>query len=153
MTEDIAVNRKALHSFKILDRYEAGIELKGTEVKAIRDGLANIHNAFARIEGGQMFAFDIDIQPYSRAGYSHHESKCARRLLLHRQEIEKLAAQTQIKGHTLVVLRMYWKEARVKLELGLASGKEHRDQRSDLKAKAVEREMAREKASFNRRHL
>jgi SsrA-binding protein len=152
MSEDISVNRKALHGFKILDRYEAGIELKGTEVKAIREGLANIQNAFARVESGQVFAYDVDIQPYARSGYCHHEPKAVRRLLLHRSEIAKLRAQTLIKGSTLVVLRMYWKGSRVKLELGLASGKEYRDQRADLKARAVEREMAREKASYNRKH-
>ena len=152
MSGEIAVNRKALHGFKVLDRYEAGIELKGTEVKAIRDGLANIQNAFARVEKGQVFAYDVDIQPYSRAGYSHHDPKAIRRLLLHRSEIGRLRAQTQIKGNTLVVLRMYWKGSRVKVELGLASGKEHRDQRQDLKEKAVQREVAREKARFNRRH-
>ena len=152
MAEDIAVNRKALHRYQILDRYEAGIELKGTEVKAIRDGLANITSAFARVEGRQIFAWDIDIQPYARAGYVQHEPKSARRLLLHRQEIDRLASQSQTKGSTLVVLRLYWKGGRVKVEIGLAKGKEHADQRADLKEKVVKREMAREKARFNRRH-
>ncbi len=149
---DISVNRKALHDFHILERFEAGIELKGTEVKSIRGGLANITNAFARVEKGQVFVYDVDIQPYARASFSQHEPKCARRLLLHRAEIERLVGLTQIKGHTIVALRMYWKDARVKLELGIGKGKEHQDQRADLKERATKREMEREKASFNKRH-
>lgn len=149
---DISVNRKALHDYRILERFEAGIELKGTEVKSIRSGLANITNAFARVERGQVFVHDVDIQPYVRASFTQHEPKCPRRLLLHRGEIERLAGLTKIKGHTIVALRMYWKGARVKLELGIGKGKEHGDQRADLKAKATKREMDREKASFNKRH-
>lgn len=149
---DISVNRKALHDFHILERFEAGIELKGTEVKSIRGGLANITNAFARVEKGQVFVYDVDIQHYARASFSQHEPKCARRLLLHRAEIERLVGLTQIKGHTIVALRMYWKDARVKLELGIGKGKEHQDQRADLKERATKREMEREKASFNKRH-
>ncbi len=149
---DIAVNRKALHTYLVLDRLEAGIELKGTEVKSIRDGLANINNAFARVEGGQIFAYDIDIQPYARAGdYFQHVSKTARRLLLHRQEIDRLSSLSQVKGHTLVVLRLYWKGSRVKVELGVAKGKEHGDQRAVLKERVTKREMDREKANYNRR--
>ncbi len=151
MEADITVNRKALHDYHILDRYEAGMELKGTEVKSIRDGLANMTNAFAKVEGGQLFVYDVDIQPYARASFVQHVPKCPRRLLLHRQEINRIAIQTQIKGHTIVALRMYWKGSRVKLELGLAKGKEGRDQRADLKERVTKREMDRERASFNRR--
>ncbi len=148
---EISVNRKALHEYHILERFEAGIELKGTEVKSIRGGLANLTNAFGRIEGGQVFVYDLDIQPYARASFSQHEPKCPRRLLLHRSEIDRLIGLTQIKGHTIVAMRMYWKDARVKLELGIGKGKEHRDQRADLKARVTKREMDREKASFNKR--
>src|SRR3954470_19084186 len=149
MSADISVNRKALRDYHILERFEAGLELKGTEVKSIRDGLANINNAFARIEAGQAYVYDIDIQPYVRASFEQHESKRIRRLLLHKQEIERLMGQSQIKGHTIVALRLYWKDHRVKLEIGIAKGKESADKRQDLKAKATKRETDREVARFN----
>lgn len=152
MGAEISVNRKALRDYHILERWEAGIELKGTEVKSIRAGFANINNAFARIERGQAFVYDVDIQPYARASHEQHESKRSRRLLLHKGEIEKLQALTQIKGHTIVATRMYWKDARVKLELGLAKGKESHDKREDLKERANKRESDREVARFNKRH-
>jgi len=152
MSAEISVNRKALRDYHILERFEAGLELKGTEVKSIRAGLANINNAFARIEGGQAFIYDVDIQPYARASFEQHEPKRVRRLLLHRQEIDRLFGQTQIKGHTLVALRMYWKDARVKIEIGVGKGKEAADKRQDLKERATKRETDREVARFNKRH-
>jgi SsrA-binding protein len=152
MSAEISVNRKALRDYHILERFEAGLELKGTEVKSIRAGLANINNAFARIEGGQAFVYDVDIQPYVRASFEQHEPKRGRRLLLHKQEIDRLFGQTQIKGHTLVALRMYWKDARVKIEIGVAKGKEAADKRQDLKEKVAKRETDREIARFNKRH-
>jgi len=152
MSSEISVNRKALHDYHILERLEAGVELKGTEVKSIRGGLANVNNAFARVENGQVFLHDVDIQPYIRASHEQHDSKRTRRLLLHRSEIERLKSLTQIKGHTLVALRMYWKDARVKIEIGVGKGKEAGDKRADLKAKASKREADREAARFNKRH-
>jgi SsrA-binding protein len=152
MTAEISVNRKALHDYHILERFEAGMELKGTEVKSIRAGHANINNAFARVENGQVFVYDVDIQPYARASFEQHEPKRGRRLLLHKQEIDRLFGQTQIKGHTLVALRMYWKDARVKIEIGVGKGKESVDKRQDLKDKATKRETDREVARFNKRH-
>lgn len=152
MSADISVNRKALRDYHILERFEAGLELKGTEVKSIRDGLANINNAFARIEAGQAYVYDIDIQPYVRASFEQHESKRIRRLLLHKTEIDRLFGQSQIKGHTIVALRLYWKDHRVKIEVGIAKGKESVDKRQDLKAKATKRETDREVARFNKKH-
>ncbi len=152
MSAEISVNRKALRDYHILERFEAGIELKGTEVKSIRGGLANINNAFARIENGQAFVYDVDIQPYVRASFEQHTPKRSRRLLLHKQEINRLFGLTQIKGHTLVALRMYWKDSRVKVEIGVAKGKEAVDKRHDLKEKATKRETDREVARFNKRH-
>jgi SsrA-binding protein len=152
MSADISVNRKALREYHILERMEAGIELKGTEVKSIRAGLANVNNAFARIEGGQIFVYDVDIQPYVRASHTQHESKRFRRLLLHRNEIDRLYGLTQIKGHTIIALRMYWKDARVKIELGVGKGKESVDKRADLKERASKRETDREVSRFNRKH-
>ncbi|HWL51155.1 MAG TPA: SsrA-binding protein SmpB [Chthoniobacteraceae bacterium] len=148
----ISVNRRATHDFHILERFEAGIELKGTEVKSIRAGHANLNQAFARVERGQVFLYDSDIQPYIRASFEQHESKRPRRLLLHKQEIAKLEEATTVAGHTLVGLRMYWKESRVKVEIGIAKGKVARDKREDLKKAAISREMDREKARFNRKH-
>jgi len=149
---DIATNRKALHDYHILERYEAGIELKGTEVKSIRAGFANLTNAFARIENAQAFLYGCDIQPYERASHEQHEPKRNRRLLLHKQEINKLFGQSSIKGHTIVALRMYWKNGRVKVELGVGKGKESRDKRTDLKKRVEQRETAREISRFNRKH-
>ena len=151
--ENISLNRKALHNFHILEHFEAGIELKGTEVKSIRDGLSNLNNAFARVEGGQVFVYDLDIQPYARAdGFTQHQPKVPRRLLLHRREIDRLLEQSTIKGHTIVALRLYWKGSRVKVELGIAKGKDGRDQRADLKERVSKREMDRERLNFNRRN-
>lgn len=149
---DISVNRKALREYHILERFEAGLELKGTEVKSIRGGFANINGAYAKVEKGQVFAYDVDVQPYVRASFAQHEPKRQRRLLLHKSEIERLFGLTQIRGNTLVVLRMYWKDARVKLELGVAKGKEDTDKRQDLKDKAEKRESDREVARFNKKH-
>lgn len=152
MSDEISVNRRAHHDYHILERFEAGVELKGTEVKSIRGGYANLNQAFARVENRQVFLYDSDIQPYVRASFEQHVAKRPRKLLLHRSEIAKLFEATAVAGHTLVALRMYWKNGRVKVEIGVAKGKEARDKREDLKIRAVEREMDREKASFNRKH-
>jgi SsrA-binding protein len=152
MPGDISVNRKALRDYFVLERIEAGLELRGTEVKSIRAGFVNVNNAFARIEGDQAFLYDADIQPYSKASHTQHEAKARRRLLLHKKEIQHLQAATQIKGQTLVALRMYWKGHRVKVELALGKGKEKFDQRADIKERTEKREAAREAARFNQRH-
>lgn len=148
---DIITNRKALHDYHIIERVEAGVELKGTEVKSIRAGLANLSNAFARVENAEVFLYDADIQPYARASHEQHESKRVRRLLLHKKEIAKLFGLCSVKGHTLVALRLYWKNGRVKLELGVGKGKEARDKRQDLKKRASQRETEREVSRFNRK--
>ena len=152
MSADISVNRKALRDYHILERFEAGVELRGTEVKSIRAGFANLNNAFARVEREEAFLYDADVQPYAKASFEQHEPKRRRKLLLHRKEIERLLEQTQIKGHSIIALRMYWKGPRVKVELGIGKGKEKADQRADLKARATKREVEREVSSFNKRH-
>lgn len=152
MSADISVNRKALRDYHILDRIEAGIELRGSEVKAIRAGLANVNNAFARVDDNQVWIHDVDIQPYAMASHEQHEPKRTRRLLLHRQEIDRLLGKTRIEGFTLVALRMYWKGAHVKVEIGLGKGKHAGDKRQDLKEKAEKREADRVTAGFNKRH-
>ena len=148
---DISINRRALRDYHILDRIEAGVELKGTEVKSIRAGHCNLSGAFARIENGQMWLYDVDIQPYDKASHENHEAKRARRLLLHRSEIDRLFGKTQIKGLALIGLRLYWKDSTVKVEIGIGEGKEQRDQRADLKQKQVKRETDRAVANFNRK--
>ena len=106
MASESITNRKALRDYRILDRYEAGIELKGSEVKSIRGGKANISDAFARIENGEAFLYNADIQPYERASHEIPPAKRVRKLLLHRQEIDKLYGETQVKGRALVVLKL-----------------------------------------------
>lgn len=151
MDADISVNRKASHEYHILDRFEAGIELKGTEVKSIRAGLANVGNAFARIEDGQVWLYDLDIQAYEKASFEQHVPKRRRRLLLHRQEIDKLFGKVQVQGLSLVALRLYWKGARVKVELGVGKGKLAHDKRDAIKAKVEKREADRVMSDFNKR--
>jgi SsrA-binding protein len=151
MSADIVSNRKAFHNYQILDKIEAGIELLGTEIKSIRAGLANLNNAFARVENGEVFLYDADIQPYERASHTQHEPKRTRKLLLHKHEIGKLFSATAVQGQALVALRLYWKNSRVKVELGIGRGKSTVDKRHDLKEKAIKRETDRTMASFNRR--
>src|SRR5207237_10516370 len=127
------INRKELRDYDILERDEAGIALKGTEVKSIRAGKSNISDAFARIEHGEAFLYNADIQPYERASHEIPAAKRVRKLLLHRHEIDKLYGESQVKGRTLVVLKLYWKNGRLKAELGVGHGKEARDKRADLK--------------------
>jgi SsrA-binding protein len=150
MSADIVTNRRAFHNYQILDKIEAGIELQGTEVKSIRAGLANLNNAFARVENNEVYLYDADIQPYERASHIQHEPKRRRKLLLHRAEIAKLFSASAVQGQTLVALRLYWKNRRVKVELGLGRGKTGIDKRHDLKEKATKREIDRAMAAFNR---
>jgi SsrA-binding protein len=152
MSDEIATNRKALRDYHILERYEAGVELRGSEVKSIRLGKLNISDAFARVERGQIWLYNMDIQTYEKAnGWSQHEPRRTRRLLLHKREILKLFVLTQQKGNSLPVLQAYWKNGKVKMEIGVGKGKTKGDQREDLKEKAVKREAQRVVASFNQR--
>lgn len=150
MSSDISRNRKALRDFHITERFEAGIELRGTEVKSIRAGLSNLNNAYARIEGGDAVLHDLDIQPYEKASHEQHEPKRRRRLLLHRREIDKLFGLTTREGFTLVAIRLYWKGPRVKVELGVGKGKQARDKRDDLKERTARREAEREVTRFHK---
>ena len=152
MAAESIINRKALRDYRILERYEAGIALKGTEVKSIRAGKSNISDAFARIDHGEAFLYNADIQPYERASHEIPAAKRVRKLLLHRHELEKLYGETQVKGRALVVLKFYWKNGKVKAELGVGVGKLAHDKRADLKKRAVDRETAREVARFHRKH-
>lgn len=152
MSGDVANNKRANREFHITDKFEAGLVLKGTEVKSIRDGKVNIRDAFARLDRNELWLYGCDIQPWQTAGsYFQHEAKRPRKLLVHKGEILKLSQATLQKGFTIVCLRLYFKGRRVKVELGLAKGKSHSDQRHDLKKKTELREAQREVARFNKR--
>ena len=137
---NIAENRKAYHDFHLLETFEAGVALLGTEVKAIREGRVNLRDSFARIENGEVFLYNVNISPYSHRGYADHEPLRPRKLLLHRDEIRKLIGKTVEKGMTLVPVRMYFKKGRVKLAIGLAKGKKTHDKRETLKRRDADRE-------------
>ena len=150
MSRDIARNRKALHEFQIVEKFEAGIELKGTEVKSIRDGHVNLRDAFAQVQGDQLFLLGCDIKPYDSASHEQHLPRRMRRLLMHRREIDRIAVKLNEKGLSMPALRMYWKDRKVKVELGLGRGKAHYDKRETLKKKVQDREARREMARFNK---
>jgi SsrA-binding protein len=137
---NIAENRKAFHDFHILDTYEAGIVLLGTEVKSIREGRVNLRDSFARVEKGEIWLCNVNISPYSHRGYADHEPLRQRKLLMHRDEIRKLIGRTVEKGMTLVPVRMYFKSGRVKVAIGLAKGKKEYDKRETIKRREIDRE-------------
>ncbi len=147
---DIASNRKARRDYHISDKYEAGIELKGSEVKSIRAGRINISESYARVDKGQLWLYNCDIRPYEQASHEFHVPLRNRRLLLHKREIRRLAAVTEQQGLTLVPLRLYWKNGKVKVEIGVGKGKDQRDKRQDLKERAHHREVERELARLHR---
>ncbi len=147
---DIATNRKAHRDYHITEKIEAGIELRGTEVKSIRLGHVNLADAFARVERGQMWLHNCHIQAYEMASHVSHESRRKRRLLLHKKQIRKLQASNEQKGTSILGLRLYWKNGKVKVELGVGKGKNQRDQREDLKKRVQDREAERAMARFNK---
>jgi SsrA-binding protein len=137
---NIAENRKAFHDFHLLETFEAGLVLLGTEVKAIREGRVNLRDSFARVEDGEVFLYNVNISPYSHRGYAEHEPLRRRKLLLHRDEIRKLIGKTVEKGMTLVPVRLYFKNGRVKVAVSLAKGKKEYDKRETIKRREVDRE-------------
>jgi SsrA-binding protein len=136
----IAENRKAFHDYHLLETFEAGIALLGTEVKAIREGRVNLRDSFARLEDGEVFLYNVNISPYSHRGYADHEPLRRRKLLLHREEIRKLIGKTVEKGMTLVPVRFYYKNGRVKVAISLAKGKKEYDKRETIKRREADRE-------------
>jgi len=136
----IAENRKAAHDYHLLETFEAGVVLLGTEVKAIREGRVNLRDSFARVEDGEAFIYNMNISPYSHRGYAEHEPLRRRKLLLHRDEIRKLIGKTVEKGMTLVPVRMYFKNGRVKVAVSLAKGKKEYDKRETIKRREADRE-------------
>jgi SsrA-binding protein len=137
---NIAENRKAYHDFHLLESFEAGIVLLGTEVKAIREGRVNLRDSFARVEDGEVFLYNVNISPYSHRGYADHEPLRRRKLLLHRDEIRKLIGKTVEKGMTLVPVRLYFKNGRVKVAVSLAKGKKDYDKRETIRRREADRE-------------
>ena len=129
----IADNRKALHDYAVLDTYEAGVALLGTEVKSIREGSVNLRDSYARIDRGEVWLLNVHIGPYSHTGYATHEDRRQRKLLLHAHEIRKLTGRVAEKGLTLVPLQMYFKNGRVKVALALVKGKQEHDKRATMK--------------------
>jgi len=136
----IAENRKAFHDFHLLDTFEAGLVLLGTEVKAIREGRVNLRDSFARVEDGEVFIYNVQISPYSHRGYADHEPLRRRKLLLHRSEIRKLIGKTVEKGMTLVPTKLYFKDGRVKVAVSIAKGKKDYDKRETIKKRETDRE-------------
>jgi len=137
---NIAENRKAFHDFHLLETFEAGVALLGTEVKAIREGRVNLRDSFARVEDGEVYLYNVNISPYSHRGYADHEPLRKRKLLLHRTEIRKLIGKTVEKGMTLVPVRLYFKDGRVKVAVSLAKGKKDYDKRETIKRRDADRE-------------
>jgi SsrA-binding protein len=142
-SKPLATNRKAWHEYFIEERYEAGISLTGTEVKALREGRANLQDSFARIEDNEVILRQCHISPYSHGGRENHDPLRPRKLLLRREEINRLIGRLQQRGLTLVPLQFYLKRGRIKVELGLARGKQRGDKRETLRRKVAEREVER----------
>jgi SsrA-binding protein len=137
---NIAENRKAFHDYHLLETFEAGVVLLGTEVKAIREGRINLRDSFARVEDGEVFIYNVHISPYSHRGYADHEPLRRRKLLLHRSEIRKLIGKTVEKGMTLVPTKLYFKDGRVKVAVSIAKGKKDYDKRETIKKRETDRE-------------
>jgi SsrA-binding protein len=147
---DIATNRKASHKYEFVEKFEAGIQLQGSEVKSMRDGGVQIADAYATISDEEVWLHGVHIAPYAPAALDNHEPDRPRKLLLHRYEIERLIGRLQRKGFTLVPTRLYFKEGRAKVELAVARGKEQRDRRREIRDRDVAREIERELAQRNR---
>ena len=148
--KQIAQNRKAFHDYFVLDRYEAGIELFGTEVKSIRAGTVNLKDSFCTIKGGEIFARGVHVSPYEKGNIFNRDPMRPKRLLMHKQEIRRLNARVMQDGIALVPLSLYFKDGRVKLELGVCKGKKLHDKRDSIAARDAKREMDRAMKERNR---
>jgi SsrA-binding protein len=138
----ICNNKKAFHNYFIEEKFEAGMVLKGTEVKSLRQGKANLNDSFAQVRNGEAFLNNLHISPYDFGNRENHDPDRVRKLLLHRKEIDKLHGKVREQGYSLVPLRLYFKNGLVKVEMGLAKGKKLFDKREDLKKKEMGRDMA-----------
>jgi SsrA-binding protein len=141
---DVATNRRARHRYQILDTYECGIELLGTEVKALREGGAQLNDSYAVIERGEVWLRNAHIPPYPPAAAQNHDPERPRKLLLHRHEIERLVGRSERRGLTLIPTRIYFRGPFAKVELALARGKEQRDRRREIRDRDIQREIERE---------
>ncbi len=141
---DVATNRRARHKFKFLEQMEAGIQLQGSEVKSLREGKAQLADSYAIVDKGEVWLRGAHIPPYEPAAGQNHDPDRPRKLLLHRREIERLVGKTAEKGLTLVATRIYFKGAHAKVELALATGKEGRDKRREIRDRDVQREVERD---------
>ena len=142
-TEPIARNKRARHEYHILETWEAGLALTGTEVKALRQGKANLTDAFGVVKDGEVYLLNLHISPYEQGNIFNHEPTRTRKLLLHRREIRRMIGAVERQGLTLVPLELYFRRGRAKVALALAKGKQAHDKRDDLRKKDDEREMAR----------
>ncbi len=140
----VAQNRRARHDFDVLETLECGIALKGSEVKSIRDGKLQLRDAYARVDGREVWLHGVHVSPYAMAtGFGSHDPERVRKLLLHRREIASLIGKVREKGQTLVPTRLYFKDGKVKVELALARGKEKGDKRRDIAEREAKRQMER----------
>lgn len=146
----VSRNKRAFHEYHISDTLECGIVLTGTEVKSLREGSCSLEDAYAKIEGGEVWLIGSDIPEYSMGNRLNHKPKRPRKLLLHRREIGKFAGKASQRGYTLVPLRLYFKNGRAKVELAVARGKQQHDKRQDLKKADADREIRRAMAKKNR---
>ncbi len=142
-SRDVATNRQASHRYELLERWEAGIALQGTEVKALRDGKAQIKDGYASVRDGEVWLHNVHIPPYGPASRENHEPERPRKLLLHRREIDRLIGKTREKGFTLVPTRLYFRDGRAKVEIALGRGKDVGDKRQSIKEREMKREMER----------
>jgi len=140
---DIATNRQASYRYDLLERWESGIQLQGSEVKSLREGRVQLKDAYATVREGEVWLHNVHISPYAPAARENHEPERPRKLLMHKREIERLIGKTQEKGLTLVPTRVYFKGRNAKVEIALAKGKDVRDRRRDLKAREQKREIER----------
>ncbi|MEU3046068.1 MULTISPECIES: SsrA-binding protein SmpB [unclassified Streptomyces] len=136
----IAQNKKARHDYHVLDTYECGLVLTGTEVKSLRQGRASLADGFVQIDGGEAWLHNVHVPEYSQGTWTNHSARRRRKLLLHREEIDKLESKSQETGHTIVPLALYFKDGRAKVEIALAKGKKEYDKRQTLREKQDRRE-------------
>jgi len=142
-SRDVATNRQASHRYNLLEKWEAGLVLQGTEVKALRDGKAQIKDGYASVRDGEVWLHNVHIPPYGPASRENHEPERPRKLLMHKREIERLIGRTREKGLTLVPTRLYFRDGRAKIEIALARGKDVGDKRQAIKEREMKREMER----------
>ena len=144
--ETITRNKKARHDYTVLEEYEAGLALLGSEVKSLREHRVHLKDAYASFKDGELYLVNARIDPYPHATHNNHEPERARKLLLHKNQIERLRSKVREKGLTLIALELYFKDGRAKAKIGVCEGKKHHDKRHDLKKREHQREIERERA-------